>query len=85
MNTDDLREVVTARVAWGTLSDANRRNAPFRLPPGSGTLEKPYVEVGVGLSNIFRVLRIDAFWRLTHRLPEAKRNFTTNVGFDVDF
>lgn len=81
----DLREVVTARVAWGTLSDANRRNAPFRLPPGSGTLEKPYVEVGVGLSNIFRVLRIDAFWRLTHRLPEAKRNFTINVGFDVDF
>ena len=81
----DLREVFTFRFAWGTLSDANRLHAPFQLPEGSGTLEKPYIEVGAGLSNIFRVLRIDAFWRITHRLPEAKRNFTINVGFDVDF
>lgn len=81
----DLREVVTFRFAWGTLSDANRLYAPFRLPEGSGTLEKPYVEVGAGIANIFRILRVDAFWRLTHRLPEAKRNFTINVGLDVDF
>jgi hypothetical protein len=81
----DLREVVTARFAWGTLSKANRENAPFLLPPGAGTLETPYVELGVGLSNILRVIRVDFFWRVTHRLPEAKRNFTVNVGFDVDF
>ena len=81
----DLREVVTARFAWGTLSKANRENAPFLLPPGAGTLETPYVELGAGISNIFRVIRIDCFWRVTHRHPEAKRNFTVNVGFDVDF
>lgn len=81
----DLREVVTARVAWGTLSEANRENAPFILPHDSGTLETPYVELGVGICNILRVLRVDAFWRVTHRLPDAKRNFTINVGFDVDF
>ena len=81
----DLREVFTARVAWGTLSAANSTHAPFRLPEGSGTLETPYVELGVGLSNIFRVLRIDAFWRVTHRRPEAKKNFTINIGIDVDF
>ena len=81
----DIREVVTARIAWGTLSDANRKNAPFLLPKGSGTVETPYIEIGAGISNILRVLRIDAFWRVTHRLPEAKRNFTINVGFDVDF
>ena len=80
-----LREVFTFRFAWGTLSDANRINAPFLLPKGSGTLEKPYIEVGAGISNILRVLRVDFFWRLTHRLPEAKKNFTINVGFDVDF
>ena len=81
----DLREVVTARFAWGTLSKANRENAPFLLPPGAGTLETPYVELGVGIANILRVLRVDFFWRVTHRLPEAKRNFTVNIGFDVDF
>ncbi len=81
----DLREVITARFAWGTLSEANRLNAPFKLPKDSGTLETPYVELGVGLSNIFRVLRVDAFWRVTHRRPEAKKNFTINVGIDVDF
>ena len=81
----DLREVFTFRFAWGTLSDANRLHGPFQLPKGSGTLEKPYIEVGAGLCNIFRVLRVDAFWRLTHRLPEPKQNFTINVGFDVEF
>jgi hypothetical protein len=81
----DLREVFTFRFAWGTLSDANRLHAPFLLPEGSGTLEKPYIEIGAGLSNILRVIRVDAFWRVTHRLPEAKKNFTINVGFDVDF
>lgn len=81
----DLREVFTARLAWGTLSDANSLHAPFILPKGAGTLEKPYVELGVGIANILRVLRIDCFWRVTHRLPEAKRNFTVNVGFDIDF
>ncbi len=81
----DLREVFTARVAWGTLSDANSIHAPFRIPQDSGTLETPYVELGVGISNILRVLRVDAFWRVTHRLPEAKKNFTVNVGFDIAF
>ena len=81
----DLREVATVRFAWGTLSDYNRgENAPFRLPMTAGTLEKPYVEVGIGLSNIFRVVRVDAYWRLTHR-TENTRNFVVNVGFDVDF
>ena len=81
----DLREVFTARLAWGTLTDANSIHAPFLLPPGAGTLEKPYLELGVGIANILRVLRVDCFWRVTHRLPEAKRNFTVNVGFDVEF
>ena len=81
----DLREVATVRCAWGTLSDANGKNAPFLLPEGSGTLEKPYVELGVGISNILRILRVDCFWRVTHRRPEGEKNFTVNVGFDIDF
>lgn len=76
-----LREVATARFAWGSYRHAD--DAPFLLPEGSGTLEKPYVEAGVGIANIFRLLRVDALWRLTHR--REKRNFTINLGFEIEF
>ena len=89
----DLREIVSARCIWGTISPVNRENAPLllQLPEGDAmqpihSLETPYVEVGVGLSNILRVLRVDCFWRLTHRVEDdPKRNFCVNVGFDVQF
>ena len=81
----DLREVATVRFAWGTLTPDNRENAPFRLPINTGSLEIPYVEVGVGICNILRVLRVDAIWRLTHPRPDGKKNFTINIGFDVEF
>ena len=87
----DLREVATVRCVWGTLTPDNYENATFKLPEMSKPIASkedwsPYVEVGVGISNIFRVLRVDAFWRLTKRRPEGEgRNFTINLGFDVDF
>lgn len=83
----DLREVVTARFAWGTLSEANdREHAMFIFPEmmKMETLEIPYVEVGVGISNIFRIFRVDAYWRVTHPRPNGK-NWTINVGLDVEF
>ena len=81
----DLREVATVRFAWGTITPDNREKAPFLLPHNTGTLEVPYVEVGVGISNILRVLRVDAIWRLTHKREDGKKNFTINIGFDVEF
>lgn len=70
-----LREVLTLRGIWGSLSD---KNDPARLGQGNvfmfptdapcqamgGT---PYIEAGVGLDNIFTVLRVDYVWRLTYR------------------
>ena len=29
-------------------------------------LPKPYFEMGVGVENIFKVVRVDALWRLTY-------------------
>ena len=80
----DLREIVTVKAAVGTLSDVNR-NGHILPIEGLSTLEIPYVEAGVGLSNILRVLRVDATWRLTHRLEDPRRNFRLTVGFDVQF
>ena len=61
------------------------------FPVGMSKLDTPYVEAGVGLSNIFKVMRIDAVWRLTHRdrivdgvaMPHPNR-FVINVGFEFN-
>ena len=79
----NLREVVTVRGAWGTISERNRSGAPFLLMPGLKTLEVPYVEAGVGIANIFHLLRVDCFWKLTHR--DEGRAFGVNIGLDIDF
>ena len=81
----NLREVVTFRGAWGTLSEQNRSQAPFLLPEGMSSLEKPYAEAGVGITNIFRMLRVDCFWRLTHRTERPDRNFAVTLGLDLEF
>ncbi|MBQ9192673.1 MAG: carboxypeptidase-like regulatory domain-containing protein [Bacteroidales bacterium] len=78
----DLREVVTVRGAWGTITEQNRSQAPFLLMEGLQSLEKPYVEAGVGIANIFHLLRVDCFWKLTHR---NGRDFAVNIGLDIDF
>ena len=68
-----LREVVSFKGFMGHLS---RKNNPefnddlFRFPEGANTEpmgRKPYMEVGVGIDNIFTILRLDYVWRLTYR------------------
>ncbi len=81
----DLREIITIKAAVGTLSDANRCGQGILPIEGLGSLETPYVEAGVGLSNLLRVVRVDATWRLTHRLEDPRKNFRVTVGFDVQF
>ena len=77
----DLREVVTFRAAWGTISEQNRSGAPFLLMPGLNSLETPYIEAGVGVANIFRLFRVDCMWKLTHR---NGRDFAVCIGLDID-
>ena len=75
-----LREVLTVKAAYGTLSEKNNGirgtdqsvNAEMLFPEETQSLDKPYIEVGAGISNIFRIFRIDAFWRLTHRYSEIE-------------
>ena len=87
----DLREEFTFRAAYGSLSDRNnplRAGAPgsaVAFLPVTGSLEGiPYVELGAGISNIFRILRVDCIWRMTHR-DTAVRNFAVNWGLELKF
>ena len=68
-----LREVLTFRGLWGSLSDKNnpaKTGDVFLFPEDVPCLplgDKPYMEAGVGIDNIFTILRVDYVWRLTYR------------------
>ena len=65
-----LREVLSFRGFYGSL---DRKNDPLysnnllNFPEGTYRMDKdPYMEAGVGVENIFKILRIDYVWRLTY-------------------
>ncbi len=68
-----LREVLTFKGFTGHLSsrnDPSRNDKLYRFPKDAnvGFLSAvPYMEAGVGIDNIFSILRIDYIWRLTYR------------------
>ena len=80
----DLREVVSVRGAWGTISEKNRAGAPFLLMPGLSSLETPYIEAGVGVANIFHLFRVDCMWKLTHRNGRDFAVCIVCIGLDID-
>ena len=78
-----LREVLTLRGLWGSLSDKNDpslisnhsslisdEDAIFLFPADAlcqAMGDKPYMEAGVGIDNILTILRVDYVWRLNYR------------------
>ncbi len=58
------REVGFVKGVVGSISEANRKYTTFPLSLNS--LTKPYFETGVGVENIFKVLRVNAIWRLSY-------------------
>ncbi len=59
-----FREVVTFKGVIGRLADKHRQVMP--LLDEMGTLERPYMEVALGIENILKIFRVDGVWRLTH-------------------
>ncbi len=66
-----LREIAIFNGVYGSLSEKNNPNITpglFAFPEGTMALGKmPYMEVGVGLENIFQLFRVVYFYRLTYR------------------
>lgn len=66
------RFVASGRALWGSLSKTNNARlatayeSALLFPEGLMNLDKPYFEAGVGIENIFRFIRVDAVWRLSH-------------------
>lgn len=73
------REVLSCRGLYGNLSDKNnpyKSDGLFQFPSTTSLMTgTPFVEVGAGVENIFKVLRFDYVWRLTYRnLPNIDKS-----------
>ena len=87
------REVFVFKGVYGTLSARNDGSLPntkavMLFPVGMSSVEHPYLETGFGIENIFRLLRVDCIWRLTHHravpglsIPTFTVNFSLNLKF----
>ncbi len=60
----EWREVVTFKGVVGNLTDENKAYSVF--PIMTHELNQPYMEASLGVENIFKIVRVDALWRLTH-------------------
>lgn len=77
------RLVVSAQSVWGDISDQQREMMllPETARPFGNT---PYVESAVGIENIFKFIRVDAVWRMTH-LDEGVPPVGVRAKFTIRF
>ena len=84
------RLVATANVLYGSLSEANTQQ-PRKAPDGRDILpipplgRLPYVEVGYGIENIFKFIRVDFIHRVTYREQPAviTRTMSEHMNFGI--
>jgi hypothetical protein len=76
------REVITGKAVWGSVNNKNSNTLIF--PSTLSALDKgPYIEASAGVENIFKIFRIDAFWRLNYRFERSIDNFGLKFGFQL--
>ena len=85
--------MLVCKGVWGTLSRQNNGSlagteADLLFPVGMTSVSDPYVEMGFGVENIFKLFRVDCIWRLTHRAPtpgQDTQNFAVNLSLRLKF
>ncbi len=76
-----LRTLFLSNIFWGDIRNDNLSLSPEEGPDGTAFLRpqpldnKPFVEVGYGLSNIFKFLQITSIHRVTYRNKPGTRNW----------
>ncbi len=77
------REVISGK---GLIGSLNKRNLlVMDFPLGLTNVSKPYVELGAGIENIFKVIRIDAMWRLSYLDHPNIEKFGIRAGLQIIF
>jgi len=82
------RLLATANVLYGSLSQENTDIMATTDPAGNpippiGHLDpsRPFVELGYGIENIFKFIRVDGIHRLTYRNSPDAQKFAVKVSF----
>ena len=78
------REVVGAKALVGDLDDRHQE-ALLLLDLMSKLNGAPFVEASAGIENIFKCLRVDGIWRLTHRDAPRATNFALRMKLILNF
>lgn len=77
-----LREVFSAKGMIGSLSDKHQQIVEF--PLNSITkMSNPYIELGAGVENIFRLFRVEAIWRVTPKSTLGAPSFGLRAKFEI--
>ena len=78
-NNGDIGRYTDASGTLNTAAMAAGMQAPLQFPKGTSALyadnpearrlysNTPYIEFGAGVSNILKFIRVDCFWRVTHK------------------
>lgn len=77
-----LRSFVNAKSVYGTMSTANLQLMPTEIPGITLVNQfdnKPYVELGYGIENILKFIRVDFIHRVTYLYHENARPFGVKV------
>jgi len=82
----DLREIVSFRAAYGSISDQNQAlNASDAIPVLRAPDQEPYWSYSLGIGNIFRVFRLDFHFRGNYLSNPDARKFGVTGSFGFSF
>ncbi len=76
-----LREVVNVKILAGNLNAKNQDIMDF--PVGLSPLTKSYVEAGIGIENLFNLIRIDVMWRFSYIDKAYLSNYRMENNSDI--
>jgi hypothetical protein len=76
-----LREVFSGAAMIGSVSDKHQQIVEF--PTSITRMSNPYLELGAGVENIFRLFRMEAIWRITPKSVIGAPNFGLRAKFEI--
>lgn len=76
-----LREVLSAKGMLGSVSDKHQQIVEF--PMGVTKMTNPYIELGAGVENIFRLFRVEAIWRVSPQSVLGAPTFGLRAKFEI--
>ncbi len=79
----NLRELFTFKMAYGSLS--NSHQSVLNYPDFMQPLSKPYMEVGIGFTNILHIFAIQSVWRLTDTNKSGVFPWGIRTGLSISF